>query len=128
MEKARYVLAYMLGILGWFAGIMIGVIWSLLYGGYQESNLIDITVVLMENITPALVSIYLSDYIFNKIFPDNKYKITNRIIFYSILFMNYGYMVCDTILIANYTNIIYIATGIIYLIYLTIRLLKYKNK
>lgn len=128
MEKIKYILAYVLGILGWFLGIVIGVIWALLYGGYKETNIIDIPTLLMENITPAIVSIYLGNYIFNKIFPNDKNKTINVAIFYVILFLNYGYILCDAITTTNYTNIIYVITGVIYLIYLMMKILKQDNK
>lgn len=128
MKKTKYILAYALGILGWFLGIIIGVIWALLYGGYKETNIIDIPTLLMENITPAIVSIYMGNYIFNKTFPKDKNKTLNFIIFYVILFLNYGYILCDIVITANYTNIIYVITGVIYLIFLIIRLLKENNK
>ena len=89
MLKLKYVLAYILGIFGWFGGIVVGIIWSLLYGGYQEIDVIDIPTVLMENITPAIVSVFLGNYIFIKIFPDTSSKKINTIIFYVILFLNY---------------------------------------
>lgn len=128
MEKIKYILAYVLGILGWLLGIVIGVIWALLYGGYKETNIIDIPTLLMENITPAIVSIYLGNYIFNKIFPNDKNKTINVAIFYVILFLNYGYILCDAITTTNYTNIIYVITGVIYLIYLMMKILKQDNK
>ena len=124
MEKVRCGLAYVLGLIGWFAGVVIGVIWNLLYGLYQETDFIDITVVLAENILPAIISVYLADYIFTKIFPDVVTKKINTIIFYVILFLNYGYILCSTFLTANYTNIIYVLTGVIYLIILISKLLK----
>lgn len=128
MKKIKYILAYVLGILGWFLGIVTGVIWALLYGGYKETNIIDIPTLLMENITPAIVSIYLGNYIFNKIFPNDKNKTINVAIFYVILFLNYGYILCDAITTTNYTNIIYVITGVIYLIYLMMKILKQDNK
>lgn len=128
MKKIKYILAYVLGILGWFLGIVTGVIWALLYGGYKETNIIDIPTLLMENITPAIVSIYLGNYIFNKIFPNDKNKTINVAIFYVVLFLNYGYILCDAITTTNYTNIIYVITGVIYLIYLMMKILKQDNK
>ena len=128
MKKIKYILAYVLGILGWFLGIVTGVIWALLYGGYKETNIIDIPTLLMENITPAIVSIYLGNYIFNKIFPSDKNKTINVAIFYVVLFLNYGYILCDAITTTNYTNIIYVITGVIYLIYLMMKKLKHDNK
>lgn len=131
MIKLKYVLAYILGLLGWFGGVIIGVVWSLLYGGYQESNVIDIPTVLMENITPAIVSVFLGNYIFTKIFPDTSSKKINTIIFYVILFLNYGIILSESINTSNYTNIIYILTGVICLIYLIYQLLndnQEKNK
>lgn len=131
MLKLKYVLAYILGILGWFGGIVVGVIWSLLYGGYQETNVIDIPTVLMENITPAIISVFLGNYIFLKIFPDTSSKKINTIIFYVILFLNYGIILSESITNSNYTNIIYVLTGVICLIYLIYQLLndnKEQNK
>ena len=131
MLKLKYVLAYILGILGWFGGIVVGVIWSLLYGGYQETNVIDIPTVLMENITPAIISVFLVFYIFLNIFPDTSSKKINTIIFYVILFLNYGIILSESITNSNYTNIIYVLTGVICLIYLIYQLLndnKEQNK
>ena len=124
MEKLKCILAYVLGLAGWLVGIVIGIVWNLLYGGYQESNVIDLPMLLAENITPALVSVFLSDYIFKKIFPEINSKRINTIVFYSILFLNYGYILYDTIYTKNYTNLIYVATGVIYLIYLIYKLIK----
>lgn len=128
MLKLKYVLAYILGILGWFGGIVVGVIWSLLYGGYQETNVIDIPTVLMENITPAIISVFLGNYIFLKIFPDTSSKKINTIIFYVILFLNYGIILSESITNSNYTNIIYVLTGVICLIYLIYQLLNDKKE
>ena len=131
MLKLKYVLAYILGILGWFGGIVVGVIWSLLYGGYQETNVIDIPTVLMENITPSIISVFLGNYIFLKIFPDTSSKKINTIIFYVILFLNYGIILSESITNSNYANIIYVLTGVICLIYLIYQLLndnKEQNK
>ena len=131
MLKLKYVLAYILGILGWFGGIVMGVIWSLLYGGYQKTNVIDIPTVLMENITPAIISVFLGNYIFLKILPDTSSKKINTIIFYVILFLNYGIILSESITNSNYTNIIYVLTGVICLIYLIYQLLndnKEQNK
>ena len=127
MNTLKCILAYVLGIVGWLLGIIIGIIWNLLYGGYQDSNTIDIAMVLAENITPALVSVFLSDYIFQKIFPEIDSKKINIIIFYVILFLNYGYLIYDSIATSNYINLIYVATGVIALIYLINKLLK-ENK
>ena len=124
MKKLKCILAYVLGLAGWLVGIVIGIVWNLLYGGYQESNVIDLPMLLAENITPALVSVFLSDYIFKKIFPEINSKRINTIVFYSILFLNYGYILYDTIYTKNYTNLIYVATGVIYLIYLIYKLIK----
>lgn len=124
MKKIRCVIAYILGLLGWFVGVVIGIIWALLYGGYQETNIIDLPTLLMENITPALVSVFLGNYLFTKFFPDCNYKTTNIIIFYVILFLNYGYILSDSIFNKNYSNIIYVATGVISLIYLLTKLYK----
>lgn len=123
MLKLKYVLAYILGIFGWFGGIVVGIIWSLLYGGYQEIDVIDIPTVLMENITPAIVSVFLGNYIFIKIFPDTSSKKINTIIFYVILFLNYGVILSENIANSNYTNIIYVLTGIVCLAYLIYQLL-----
>lgn len=124
MEKLRYVLAYILGILGWFVGLILGTIWALLYGGYQESNVIDLPTLLMEKITPAMVSVFLSDYIFRKIFPENKYRTTNLIIFYALLFLNYGWILSEAFYMKNYSNIIYVIAGVIYVICLMAKLMK----
>lgn len=127
MIKVKCALAYILGIIGWLAGIVIGVVWQMLYGGYQDSNTIDVAMVLADNIAPAIVSVFLADYIFQIIFPEISSKKLNIIIFYIILFLNYGYLIYDSIATSHYTNFIYIATGVISLIYLINKLLKVDN-
>lgn len=128
MIKLRYILAYILGILAWILGIAIGAIWSFLYGGYQDSNVIDIPTILMENVTPALVSVFLGNYVFLKILPNTDSRKINIIIFYSILFLNYGVILSETIIYSNHTNLIYILTGVVSLIYLIYRLNNDDNK
>ena len=128
MQKLKCISAYVLGVLAWFTGIIIGIVWNMLYGAYQESNTIDITMLLAENITPALISVFFADYTFNKIFPDIKSKTINTIIFYIVLFLNYGIIICYTCIKHNYTNLIYVATGILSLIYLIYKLLNKQEK
>lgn len=125
--KIRYILAYILGILGWLIGVSIGIIYALLYGGYQETKVIDLPTIIMENITPAIVSISLSNYLFTNMFPNNNYKNINTIIFYVILFLNYGSILFEAITTAKYGNIIYTITGVIYLIVLISNILKSIN-
>lgn len=119
----RCILAYILGIIGWLFGLIFGTIYVLLYGGYQNTNIIDIPTILMENIVPALISVNLSNYLFTKIFPESSYKTINCMIFYIILFINYGIILYDSIYLHNYINLLYVATGIVTLIYFINKLL-----
>lgn len=128
LNPIKCVFAYILGIIGWLIGVIIGVVYSILYGGYQDTQTIDISVILMENIIPALISVNLSNYIFNKIFPETSYKNINVIIFYIILFLNYGIVLYKNLYIHNYSSIIYVLTGIITLIYFINKLLNSNKK
>lgn len=119
----KCVLAYLLGIVGWLIGLILGTVYVFLYGGYQDTNIIDIPTILMENIFPALISVNLSNYLFTKLFPELSYKNINCIIFYIILIINYGIILYDSIYSHNYANLLYVGTGIITLIYFINKLL-----
>ncbi|MBE6156959.1 MAG: hypothetical protein E7161_04385 [Firmicutes bacterium] len=111
----RKVLAYFIAIIGWLGGIFLGTIWALLYGGYQQNNVIDLPTLIMENILPAIVSVYLSNYLFEKIYPTNDINFDlHKKIINILLIINYSFILCETIYFKNYSNIIYVITGIIY--------------
>lgn len=108
-------LAYLSAIAGWFIGIIIGVIWAFLYGGYADTNVIDFPTLIMENILPAIVSVYLSNYFFTKCFPkgDTTFDFHKKVI-NILLIINYSFIFYEAILYSNYSNIIYVITGTIY--------------
>lgn len=111
----KKILAYISAIAGWFIGVIVGVTWAFLYGGYTDTNVIDLPTLIMENILPAIVGVYLSNYFFSKVFPKEDSTITfHKKIINILLIINYSFIFYEAILNNNYSNIIYVITGFIY--------------
>lgn len=111
----KKLLAYVFAIIGWLIGVIIGVVWALLYGGYRETNIIDLPTLLMENILPAIVSVYLSNHFFQNFFPknDTTFEFHKKVV-NILLIINYSFILYESLIYSNYSNIIYVITGLIY--------------
>lgn len=112
MKKSKIIFAYIIGIIAWIIGVFVGGLWGALENNSSGNN-IDVIGVLCETLTPAILSVILSNYIFKNRIKDYKNRTFHIIVLNVILICCFVYVLAQTLLITEmYENIIYVIAGI----------------
>ena len=127
--KWKIFLSYILSIIFWVIGVILGTFWGEIYNEPTE-HYIDVIGVLSETLTPAILSVILANYIIDKFLKNYEKKNTHKLIINGLLICIFVYVLAQTLLITKmYENIIYVIAGIIScIIFINITIKKIKEE
>lgn len=127
--KWKIFLSYILSIIFWVIGVILGTFWGRIYNESTE-HYIDVIGVLSETLTPAILSVILANYIIDKFLKNYEKKNTHKLIINGLLICIFVYVLAQTLLITKmYENIIYVIAGIIScIIFINITIKKIKEE
>lgn len=115
MNKGKTICAFLLAILGWVGGVAIGVVWAYLENGGEaiQGNYIDIEALIIQEILPALVSVFLSNWILRRLLPDSENRKNYILIFNIATIFAYGGVFFADLSLSKYGNLLYSIIGVI---------------
>ena len=109
----RGFLAYLLSSIVFIAGIFLGILWVELYKEPLPENVIDLPQLLAEQMAPAIVSVVLSNLVFQKIFPEIKKRSIAENFLYAAMLLYFLSLVPGYYAARSYSDFIFVVTGII---------------